>query len=82
MSRYVAVRSGAITAPVLFFNDSRKTPGLITRYDCVVIDEAQKVKADSSGDLTALFEILPGSRPVRSWQRRLIIAEAGIRYTG
>jgi ATP-dependent Lon protease len=46
MSRYVAVRSGAITAPVLFYNDARKTPGLITRFDCVVIDEAQKVKGD------------------------------------
>ena len=56
MSRYVAVRSGAVSPAVLFFNDSRKTPGLITRYDCVVIDEAQKVKADSSGELTALLK--------------------------
>lgn len=56
MSRYVAVRSGAVSPAVLFFNDSRKTPGLITRYDCVVIDEAQKVKGDSSGELTALLK--------------------------
>jgi len=56
MSRYVTVRSGAITAPVLFFNDARKTPGLITRFDCVVIDEAQKVKGDRSGELTALLK--------------------------
>lgn len=56
MSRYVAVRSGAITAPVLFYNDARKTPGLITRFDCVVIDEAQKVRGDRSGELTALLK--------------------------
>jgi ATP-dependent Lon protease len=56
MSRYVAVRSGSVTPAVLFYNDARKTPGLITRYDCVVIDEAQKVKGDSSGDLTALLK--------------------------
>ncbi len=56
MSRYVAVRSGSITPAVLFFNDSRKTAGLITRYDCVVIDEAKKVKSDSSGELTALLK--------------------------
>jgi ATP-dependent Lon protease len=56
MSRYVAVRSGAISAPVMFYNDARKTPGLITRFDCVVIDEAQKVKADRSGELTALLK--------------------------
>jgi ATP-dependent Lon protease len=56
LSRYVSVRSGAISAPVLFYNDARKTPGLITRYDCVVIDEAQKVRGDSSGELTALLK--------------------------
>lgn len=56
MSRYVAIRSGAITPAVLFFNDRFKTPGLITRYDCVVIDEAQKVKADTTGELTALLK--------------------------
>ena len=56
MSRYVTVRSGAITAPVLFYNDARRTPGLITRFDCVVIDEAQKVKGDRSGELTALLK--------------------------
>jgi ATP-dependent Lon protease len=56
MSRYVTIRSGAITAPVLFYNDARKAPGLITRFDCVVIDEAQKVKGDRSGELTALLK--------------------------
>ena len=56
LSRYIAVRSGAISAPVLFYNDARKTPGLITRYDCVVIDEAQKVRGDRSGELTALLK--------------------------
>jgi len=56
MSRYVTVRSGAITAPVLFYNDARRAPGLITRFDCVVIDEAKKVKGDRSGELTALLK--------------------------
>ena len=81
MSRYVAVRSGAITAPVLFFNDSRKTPGLITRYDCVVIDEAQKVKADNSGELTALLKSY-GSRPLRTRQRRFDHGGSRDRHTG
>lgn len=78
MSRYVAVRSGAITPAVLFFNDARKTPGLITRYDCVVIDEAQKVKADSSGELTALLKsYLEAGRFGRGSQGS-ITAEAGL----
>jgi ATP-dependent Lon protease len=78
MSRYVAVRSGAITAPVLFFNDSRKTPGLITRYDCVVIDEAQKVKADSSGELTALLKSYLEAGRFGRGSAESITAEAGI----
>lgn len=78
MSRYVAVRSGAVSPAVLFFNDSRKTPGLITRYDCVVIDEAQKVKADSSGELTALLKsYLEAGRFARG-SSNAINAEAGL----
>jgi ATP-dependent Lon protease len=78
MSRYVAVRSGAISPAVLFFNDARKTPGLITRYDSVVIDEAQKVKADTSGELTALLKsYLEAGRFARG-SASSINAEAGL----
>ncbi len=78
MSRYVAVRSGNVSPAVLFFNDSRKTPGLITRYDSVVIDEAQKVKADSSGELTALLKsYLEAGRFARG-SASSIQAEAGL----
>jgi len=78
MSRYVAVRSGQITPAVLFFNDSRKTPGLITRYDCVVIDEAQKVKGDSSGELTALLKSYLEAGRFGRGSATSITAEAGI----
>jgi len=78
MSRYVAVRSGSITPAVLFFNDSRKTPGLITRYDCVVIDEAQKVKGDSSGELTALLKSYLEAGRFGRGSAGSIAAEAGI----
>jgi ATP-dependent Lon protease len=78
LSRYVAVRSGAITPAVLFFNDSRKAAGLITRYDSVVIDEAQKVKADASGELTALLKsYLEAGRFARG-SASSINAEAGL----
>jgi ATP-dependent Lon protease len=78
MSRYVAVRSGAISAPVLFFNDARKTPGLITRFDCVVIDEAQKVRGDRSGELTALLKSYLESGRFGRGSSGSIAAEAGI----
>lgn len=78
MSRYVAVRSGAISPAVLFFNDARKTSGLITRYDCVVIDEAQKVKADTSGELTALLKSYLESGRFGRGSADAVPAEAGL----
>jgi ATP-dependent Lon protease len=78
MSRYVAVRSGSVTPAVLFFNDAKKTPGLITRYDCVVIDEAQKVKADSSGELTALLKTYLEAGKFARGSAGSITAEAGL----
>lgn len=78
LSRYVAVRSGAISAPVLFYNDARKTPGLITRYDCVVIDEAQKVRGDSSGELTALLKSYLESGRFGRGSAGSITSEAGL----
>jgi len=78
MSRYIAVRSGSISPAVLFYNDARKTPGLITRYDCVVIDEAQKVKTDSSGELTALLKSYLESGKFGRGASGTINAEAGI----
>lgn len=78
MSRYVSVRSGAISAPVLFFNDARKTPGLITRFDCVVIDEAQKVKGDKTGELTALLKSYLEAGRFGRGSAGSITAEAGI----
>ena len=78
MSRYVAVRAGSISPAVLFFNDARKTPGLITRYDCVVIDEAQKVKTDSSGELTALLKSYLESGKFGRGTASSVSAESGI----
>ncbi len=78
MSRYVAVRAGNITPAVLFFNDARKTAGLITKYDAVVIDEAQKVKGDTSGELTALLKTYLESGKFGKGTATAISAEAGI----
>jgi ATP-dependent Lon protease len=78
MSRYVAVRAGNITPAVLFFNDARKTAGLITKYDTVVIDEAQKVKGDSSGELIALLKTYLESGKFGKGTASAVSAEAGI----
>lgn len=78
MSRYITVRSGAITPAVLFFNDAKKTAGLITRYDCVVLDEAQKIKPDTSGELTALLKSYLEAGRFGRGTASSIAAEAGI----
>lgn len=78
MSRYVAVRSGAISAPVLFYNEAKHIPGIITRYDCVVIDEAQKVKGDASGELVALLKSYLEAGRFSRGSAASVSAEAGI----
>ena len=78
MSRYVAVRAGNISPAVLFFNDARKSAGLITRYDTVVLDEAQKVKGDSSGELTALLKTYLESGKFGKGSASAVTADAGM----
>ncbi len=58
LSRYVRVIGGGkVTPAVLFHNNSTHEPGLATRYDAVVLDEAQSVKGDSAGELIAMLKV-------------------------
>ncbi|MHB1463288.1 MAG: BREX system Lon protease-like protein BrxL [Armatimonadota bacterium] len=58
VSRYARVVSGGrVSAPVLFHHNVRQTPGLITRYDVVVLDEVQSVNDDSTGELVAGLKV-------------------------
>jgi len=51
------VAGGKITPPVLFHNLATHTPGLITRYDVVVLDEVQSIRGDSTGELIAGLKV-------------------------
>lgn len=54
VSRYTRVIGGGKISPaVMFHNLNTNTPGLITRYDLIVLDEIQSVKGDSKGELIA-----------------------------
>jgi len=45
ISAYTSVISGSIiSAPALFYNATRRTPGILALYDVVVFDEIDKVK--------------------------------------
>ncbi len=58
LSRYArVVAGGKITPAVLFHNLVTHSPGLITRYDVIVLDEVQSISGDSAGELIAGLKV-------------------------
>ncbi len=58
LSRYARVIGGGkITPAVLFHNLASHIPGLITRYDVIVLDEVQSIRGDSAGELVAGLKV-------------------------
>ena len=58
LSRYGRVIAGGKISPaVLFHNLANQTPGLITRYDVIVLDEVQSISGDSTGELIAGLKV-------------------------
>jgi len=58
VSRYArVVGGGKVTPAVMFYNLNSNTPGLITKYDVVVLDEIQSIQGDSAGELIAGLKI-------------------------
>lgn len=58
LSRYArVVAGGKITPAVLFHNLASHTPGLITRYDVIVLDEVHSIRGDSAGELIAGLKV-------------------------
>ena len=58
LSRYARVIGGGkITPAALFHNLASHTPGLIARYDAIVLDEIQSVRGDSAGELAAGLKV-------------------------
>jgi ATP-dependent Lon protease len=54
LSRYARVIGGGKVSPaVLFHNVATGTPGIVTRYDAIVLDEVQSIKGDSAGEVIA-----------------------------
>ena len=58
LSRYGRVIAGGKISPaVLFHNLASQTPGLIARYDVIVLDEVQSISGDSTGELIAGLKV-------------------------
>ncbi len=58
VSRYARVVGGGKISPaVMFHNNATNTPGIVTRYDAVVLDEAQSIQGDAKGELVAGLKV-------------------------
>lgn len=53
ISRHIWLTSAQITPAVLFYNRSTKTPGLLTKYDLLVLDEAQSIRFSNPAEIEA-----------------------------
>jgi len=53
ISRHVWLTAAQISAPVLFYNRQTHTPGLLTRYDLLVLDEAQSIQFANAPEIQA-----------------------------
>jgi ATP-dependent Lon protease len=53
ISRHVWLTSAQITPAVLFYNRQRRTPGLLTKYDLLVLDEAQSIRFSDPAEIEA-----------------------------
>lgn len=58
VSRYGRVIGGGKISPaVMFHHNGTNTPGIVTRYDAVILDEVQSVRGDSAGELIAGLKV-------------------------
>ena len=53
VSRHVWLTSAQITPAVLFYNRARRTAGLLTKYDLLVLDEAQSIRFSEPEEVQA-----------------------------
>ena len=53
ISRHVWLTAADISPAVLFYNRQRKSPGLLTRYDLLVLDEAQSIRFTNASEIQA-----------------------------
>lgn len=82
LSRYGRIISGGKTSPaVLFYNNSTNTPGLLTRFDVVVFDEAQTIAFDNPGEVVGILkDFMESGRYTRGNQ--MASADCGIIFLG
>lgn len=82
LSRHARVVSGGKVSPaVLFYNNSTNAPGLLTRYDTLVFDEAQTISFDNPGEVVGILkDYMESGRFTRGRQKAS--ADCGVVFLG
>jgi ATP-dependent Lon protease len=57
ISPRVYLTSGNLSPAVLFFNNATEQPGLLARYDVIVIDEVQRIRLENPGEIIGNLKI-------------------------
>ena len=57
ISPRVYLTSGNLSPAVLFFNNATEQPGLLARYDVIVIDEVQRIRLENPGEIISNLKI-------------------------
>lgn len=78
LSKYVRLISGGKVSPaVLFYNNATNVPGLLVRYDVVVLDEAQSISFENPGEIIGILKgFLEAGYFTRGKQR--VTSETGV----
>lgn len=65
ISPRVYLTSGNITPAVLFYNNATDYPGLLARYDTIVIDEIQRIRLENPGEIISNLKIYLSNGHIR-----------------
>lgn len=78
ISPRVYLTSGNITPAVLFFNNATEQPGLLARYDVVVIDEVQKIRLAYPEEIISNLKIYLANGRIRRGGKADIPSDCGL----
>jgi len=78
LSSYIRMVSGGkVTPAVLFYNNATNIPGLLVKYDAVVLDEGQSISFEHPGEVIGIFKgFLEAGYFTRGKQK--VTSEAGL----
>jgi len=58
------VSGGVVTRAKLFYDMGTKTPGVITKYDAVILDEVQTIRLSDEGEILGALKGFLGERRI------------------